>query len=251
MSADLKAERVRSTTLEQTTARKQVLLESEQNKVKSLEHAHDQLQALLDWEKKNVQKYMDSQLKMERKLEDADTEISDSKKALDEKKDTVESLSEKLSSFEEMKKEVVRLSAEARRRDLMLGSMLAAIGKGKDKDLTGKAPVQKARIHVSDLHRIIGLDLAGLEDDSLVSERGGALVVASPMRRFGRKLCWTIPLIPLVAYGHDPNLLKDLAQNLDATNMMKDFAAQIATIDPSVLQETINQMFGMATGRMS
>jgi hypothetical protein len=61
-----------------------------------------------------------------------------------------------------MKKEVVRLSAEARRRYLMLAAC------GKNKELTNKVPVVQTNcIHVLDLHRIIGLDLAGLEEDSL------------------------------------------------------------------------------------
>jgi predicted RNase H-like nuclease (RuvC/YqgF family) len=93
MSTDLKAERLRSSALEQTTSCKEVLVESKQSKVKSLEHACDQLRALLDWEKNSVQKYINSQSTMEKKLDNADTEISDSKKALDEKQETVESLS--------------------------------------------------------------------------------------------------------------------------------------------------------------
>jgi hypothetical protein len=155
-----------------------------------------------------------------------------------------------------MKKNSVRLSAEARKRDLLLASVLHAIG---DKKAPGaEADIEKAKNHISDLNRIIGrdlaaLDLAGLENDSVtIDQSGGALVRSSPRgvstfrRRLGYKLCWTIPLIPIVAYHNDPKILKDLLGtcNLD---IMKDLTKDLAAnLDPSKLQEPLIQMLGLA-----
>ena len=58
-----------------------------------------------------------------------------------------------------MKTEVVRLSAESRKRDLMLGSLLQAV----DGDATSSndPSVQNAKMYMKDMKRIIGPGLAG------------------------------------------------------------------------------------------
>jgi hypothetical protein len=94
---------------------------------------------------------------------------------LEEKEVKVQGLTEQLSYFDLMKCEVVRLSAESRRRDMMLGAVLKAIG--GDTATSSKPSVQQAKTHMEDMKRIVGLDLAGLDDDSVVMDSNGDMAV--------------------------------------------------------------------------
>lgn len=53
-----------------------------------------------------------------------------------------------LARFEDMKKEVIRLTLVARQRDIMIAAMLYAIGDAKA--IKGKAPIQTAEKHMNE-----------------------------------------------------------------------------------------------------
>lgn len=269
-SAELKSESRLVDSLEQDRARKHVIIESEQNKVKALEHARDQLQALLEWEKKNLKSHLQKHEEVESKLMAAQLQLSETTSSLNEKTTAVDVLTQQLESLGELRKEVIRLNSEARQRDFLLASVLKTIG--DDKKYAGEQSIKDAKVHVESLRRLIGLDLAGLDDTLLLS---GALVAAprrdlSNYRRIRRTLVWTIPLIPIIAISQDPSILQGITSSLDP-QMLQDLTASFAAlssnfdptmlrdltrdltanlgrhIDLSTMQEPIAQMFGMAT----
>lgn len=270
-SDDLQTEKRLVDSLEQDRARKNVIIESEQNKVKALEHARDQLQALLEWEKANLKSHLQKHNDVERRLHDAEHLLRETTEALTDKTFDVEDLTKQIESLGELRKEVVRLNAETRQRDVLLAMILKAAG--NDKTLSSEESFKEAKRQADHLKRIIGLDLAGLDDEALM--QGGALVVAPrrdlvTMRRIRRTLFWTIPLIPIIAISQDPSLLQDItasldpqmlqqmtaqfaaiSSNLDPTmlrDMTRDFASNMArNFDSSMIREPITQMFGMAT----
>ncbi|OEU09277.1 hypothetical protein FRACYDRAFT_271446 [Fragilariopsis cylindrus CCMP1102] len=130
-------------------SRATALLESEQNKVKALEHSCEQLMSLLDWEKNH---------------------------ALEKSQKKVESLTVQLDGFEDMKNEIIRLTLVARQRDIMIAAILHAIGEAKA--IKGKAPVQNAEMYLDELQGRIGnLDLAGLDQDVLKDREARQLVL--------------------------------------------------------------------------
>jgi chromosome segregation ATPase len=150
------------------------LLEKEGNKVESLTRARDQLSELLAWERSNghsAEKLNDLLAKLSALEKDLTAAMDD----LEEKEVKVQGLTEQLSYFDLMKCEVVRLSAESRRRDMMLGAVLEAIG--GDAATSSKPSVQQAKTHMEDMKRIYGLDLAGLDDDSVVMDNNGDMAV--------------------------------------------------------------------------
>lgn len=150
------------------------LLEKESTKVESLTRARDQLSELLAWERNNG--HSGERLNdLLSKLSALEKDLSSAMKDLEEKEVTVQGLSEQLAYFEMMKCEVVRLSAESRRRDMMLGAVLQAIG--GDVATSSKPSVQQAKTHMEGMKRIIGLDLAGLDDESVVMDNNGDMSV--------------------------------------------------------------------------
>ena len=254
VTAELKTLKARLNDAEQSEARRRVLLESEQNKVKAAEHARDQLEILMDWEKQNTLSQVEEMEKVKEKLREAETDISSSQNALEEEKRASDLRRAKLESLADMKREVVRLSAEARHRDILIGSVLNAID--EQKALANDKSVKKAREHVSDLHRIIGLDLAGFNEGAITVGRDGAGALVSSsrrevstLRRVGSTLCWTVPLIPLVAYHHDPEMVHNLVGQIDAPAFLRQLEAPalLRQLDASALQEPIIQMLGMAS----
>lgn len=271
-NADLQSERKVVDHLQQDRARKTAIIESEQNKVKALEHARDQLQALLEWEKDALKSHMEKHGDVESRLQAAERQMTETMSSLNEKTVAVEVLTAQLESLGELRKEVVRLNAQARQRDVLLASVLKTVG--NDKALLQEQIIKDAKLQVGDLKRIIGLDLAGL-DDSTLMQGGGALVVTprrdlATMRRIRRTLVWTIPLIPIIAISQDPSILNDITSSLDP-QMLQDMTAQFAALsssfdpamirdltrdltsnlannfDASMIREPLSQMFGMAT----
>ena len=262
LAEQLRSERTRVESLEQEHTRKDIMLDTESNKVRAMEGARDQIQTLLEWEQKNLRIRMEKQAILETKLQTAQDAIAEQMLALREKEQCVDDLTKRLEHFDEIKQQVVKLNSEAKQRDLMLASVLKAIG--EDNEVTDSEQVEQARVYVEDLQTIIGLDLAGLESSSIEADECGGALVTAPSRemtkvgKVGRALCWTIPLIPVVAVAHDPSLLDDITAGLDP-QVLKDIAAQYPGmlkemmgnihIDPALLQtvqEPIMQMFGMA-----
>lgn len=224
---DLQSEKRLVDSLEQDRARKHVIIESEQNKVKALEHARDQLQALLEWEKKNLKMHLDKHYDVESKLKEAQLNLSTAMASLNEKNTTVDILTQQLESLGALRKEVVRLNSEARQRDVLLASVLKTIG--DDKKYATEKSINEVKGQVESLKRLIGLDLAGLDDAIL---RGGALVTAprrdlTHYRRIRRTLVWTIPLIPIIAISQDPTILQGITASLDP-QMIQELTARFA-----------------------
>lgn len=269
--SQLDAERELVGPLEEDSAKKNIILESEQNKVKALEHARDQLHALLDWEKKNLKTNLQKHKEVEDKFAYAEKRFAETSSALETKSVTVEFLSQQLEALGDLRKEVVRLNTEAHQKDFLLANILKVVG--DNSELRGNKAVTNTKEQVDFLEKIIGFDLASLEEAAVMEQ--GALVKTAPRdvayyRRLRRTLFWTIPLIPLVAVSQDPSIIEGITSQLDP-QMLHDLTANIASmsanfdpsamremargltsnlarnIDPSIIRETIPQMFGMAT----
>ncbi|KAG7344373.1 ankyrin repeat domain protein [Nitzschia inconspicua] len=270
ITKELKDERKKYSSIDQDIARKDVLLESEQNKVKALEHSCDQLMSLLDWEKKHVLSLQEKQQELENDKEANEEEISELKQDLEESQNTIDDLTLKLITFDRMKKEIIRLTAAAQQRDIMLAAMLHSIGDAAA--IRRKAPFQRAEIYVHDRERIVGLDLAGLDDDIVKDRNSRALVTyneATRMRTLGRVVLPLIPIGGLIAYHHhDPTLLRDLSLQAGelsmalrgnivdmsqtiSTNLVANMGELAARIDASGLREpvvqSVAQVVGLAT----
>eukprot|EP00536_Pseudo-nitzschia_multiseries_P009759 jgi/Psemu1/242368/estExt_Genewise1.C_2820029 len=234
-------------------ARASSLLETEQNKVRALEHSCEQLMSLLDWEKKHT--------------------------ALEESQKKVLKLSYELESFEDMKNEILRLTLVARQRDVMIAAMLYAIGDAKA--VRSEAPVQNAETYIDELEsRVIGLDLAGLDADVLQDREARQLVTydASARNRTLRNI-----VLPLVLAGgmveyhnHDPTVLRELALTVgqmsgdlrtnfgEFSHTLGDLSSTIganlsanmgqlasALKDSAALRATVAQVSSMASRRMN
>ncbi|KAL3925574.1 MAG: hypothetical protein SGILL_000325 [Bacillariaceae sp.] len=246
-------------------ARKGVLLESEQNKVKALEHSCDQLMSLLDWEKKHVLSLQDKQQDLENDNEAREEEIAELKRDLDERQATIDQLSFQLVSFDAMRREIIRLTAGTQQRDVLLAAMLHSIGDASA--IRRTAPVQRAEVFVQDRERIVGLDLAGFDDDIVRDRNAHALVPyndSTRIRTFGRVVLPLIPIGGLIAYHHhDPTLLRDLsAQAGELSSTLRTNVGELssslgasaaihmrelsARIDASSLREPMTQVLGIA-----
>jgi len=259
------------------SSRASELYETEQNKVKALEHSCEQLMSLLDFEKKHVQSLEEKQEELQEQAESSTDDLASTKKELEESQKKVLKLAYELDGFEDMKKELIRLTLVARQRDIMMAAMLHAIGDAKA--IKGKAPIRNAEMHLNDLEsRVIGLDLAGF-DESVFQDREASQLVtydASLRKRTIRNV--VLPLIlagGLVEYHHhDPTVLRELA--VTAVQMSGDlrsnlgeyshtlgdlsksvganFAANMGQLaaaisESSVIRETVAQVGGMATRR--
>lgn len=270
---DVKAEEKK-----QEQSRQATLFEAEQNKVKALEHSCEQIMSLLEWEKKHVLSLKDRQNELERELEDNSEELAATKKTLEETEKTVDELELQLVTFEGMKREIIRLNAAGQQKDILLAAMLEAIGDARV--IKGKAPVQRAALHVNDLQRIVGLDLAGLDYGTLPTTSERSLVAyddsASRRRIMARVVLPLIPIGGLIAYHqHDPTLLRNLSANLgeyssvlrddiawnlgemtsELSSNLRPVAAQVSElasrIDTDALREPLVQAFGIATRRIN
>jgi hypothetical protein len=221
LTKELKAERKKYTMINQDVSRKGVLLESEQNKVKALEHSCDQLMSLLDWEKKHVLSLQDKQRELENDKEADEEEITELKKELKKCQSIIDGLTSKLVNVGSMKREIIRLSTAAQQRDIMLAAMLHSAGDAAA--IRGKGPFQRAEVYVHDRERIVGLDLAGLDDEIVKDRNQRALVTyneANRLRTLGRVVLPLIPIGGLIAYHHhDPTLLRELSVQVGEMSM--------------------------------
>jgi hypothetical protein len=163
MEGELSNTQKRANSLEQENTEKQELLENEKRKIMSLESARDQLQELLQLERSKGADASEVCNLME-KLTKLGTDLSKTSTDLEEKEIKVHGLSEQLQHFEMMKSEIVRLSAESRRRDMMLGAVLQAIS-GDSSTLT--------KVNMKDMKQFVGL---GAEFD------GDSMPPSNPMR---------------------------------------------------------------------
>jgi hypothetical protein len=127
LKADLKAERRTVIALEQMHSRKQVLQESEQNKVEVLELAQDQKQGQQDTERQIL----------------------------------FTKLETKASILEGARAEVVILSGQAKKRDLMLSLVLESLDSITPRKLQNEAPIVGAKAHLSAHAQKIGADVFG------------------------------------------------------------------------------------------
>mmetsp|Transcript_6086 Transcript_6086/g.15061 ORF Transcript_6086/g.15061 Transcript_6086/m.15061 type:complete len:1352 (-) Transcript_6086:150-4205(-) len=257
-------------------SRATALFETEQNKVKALEHSCEQLMSLLDFEKKHVLSLEEKQEELQEQAESSTEELAAIKKALGESQMKVLKHAHELEGFEDMKKEVIRLTLESRQRDIMIASMLYAIGNAKA--IKAKTPIQNAEKHLNELEtRVVGIDLAGY-DEAVVKDRESLQLVAYNSSLRNRTIRNVI--LPLVVAGglveyhhHDPTVLRELAST--AVQMSGDlrtnlgeyshtlgdlsrsvganFAANMgqlaAAIDSAALRETVASVSGM--GRMN
>ena len=159
LSSELRDIQLKTKSLEQEHAKNKELLTAEMKKVENLERTCDQLQELLQWERSNGQNGGGKLHDLMEKLKLLETELSSALSDLQEKEMKVQGLTEQLEYFEWMKAEVVRLSAESRKRDMMLGGVLEVVD--TDEKAVTSPSVQNAKAHMEDMKRIIGLDLAG------------------------------------------------------------------------------------------
>jgi hypothetical protein len=217
LSKKLEEEKTRAESMDQDLRRKVALLDSEQNKVKALEHSCDQLMSLLDWEKKHVLSLQDKQDELQNDIESNEEEISALKKELKERKESIEAFTDKLMSFEAMKREIIQLTIANKQRDVMIAAMLHSVGEATA--IKGKAPVRRAEIFVENRERILGLDLAGLDDDVVQDRNSRALVAyhgkSTRLRTVGKVVLPLIPIGGLIVYHHhDPTLLRELSMNI-------------------------------------
>lgn len=267
VTKELKDERKKYASIDQDIARKGVLLESEQNKVKALEHSCDQLMSLLDWEKKHVVSLQEKQQELENDKEASDEEIAELKTDLERCQNTIDDLTLKLITFDSMKREIIRLTAAAQQRDIMLAAMLHSVGDATA--IRKRAPFQKAEVYVHDRERIVGLDLAGLDDDIVKDRNSRALVTyneATRMRTLGRVVLPLIPIGGLIAYHqHDPTLLRDLSMQVGemsvalrgnigdlsssiSANLVANMGELAARFDASGLREPVAQSVAQVVG---
>jgi len=232
------------------------LLETEQNKVKALEHSCEQLMSLLDLEKKHVQSLEEKQEELMEQTESSSEELTATKKALERSQLKVLQLAHEIDGFEEMKKEVIRLTMVARQRDIMMAAMLYAIGDAKA--IKKKGPVQNAENHLNEIEsRVIGIDLAGYDNDVFQERESRQLVAydASARKRTIRNI-----VLPLVLAGglieyhhHDPTALRELATNARANigelphtlgNLSRSFGANL-TLNMGQLAASLSESTGL------
>jgi len=227
---------------------------------------------LLDWEKKHVLSLEEKMDELQEQSDSSSEELANNKEVLELSQKKVEELTAELDSFEDMKKEIIRLTLAARQRDVMMAAMLHAIGDAKA--IEGKAPIQNAKIYLDKLQVLVGdLDLAGLDEDVLKDREARQIVlynVASRRRTLQNVVLPLIPIGGLIAYHHhDPVALMELSSHLghisaDLRSNLGDLSASIsanlsanmgqlasAIADSSALREPVAQVVGMASRRMN
>jgi len=241
-------------------SRVSALYETEQNKVKALEHSCEQLMSLLDFEKKHVLSLEEKQDELKEQNESSNEELIATKKALEWSQLKVKQLSHEIEGFEDMKKELIRLSVLARQRDLMMAAMLYAVGDAKG--IKGQGIIQNAEFHIDELERRGVLDLAG-HDEAVFQDRESRQLVAyesAARRRTIRNI-----ILPLVVAGglfeyhtHDPShaMVREFASTSMHTlgNLPRTFGASFAAnmgqlaaaiSESTAVRETVAQMGGM------
>jgi chromosome segregation ATPase len=239
-------------------SRATVLLESEQNKVKALEHSCEQLMSLLDWEKNHVLSLEEKQDELQEQNDSSEEEVATTKEALEKSQKKVESLTVQLDGFEDMKNEIIRLTLVARQRDIMIAAILHAIGEAKA--IKGKAPVQNAEMYLDELQGRIGnLDLAGLDQDVLKDREARQLVlytVAARRRTLRNVVLPLLPISGLIAYHHhDPTALRELSSNLgemsaDLRSNLGEFSHNLGDLSAS-FSATLSTNIGQLASRMA
>lgn len=258
------------------------LWEAEQAKVKALEHSCEQLMSLLDFEKKHVLSLEERQQELMEQSEIDNEELAATKKALEESQQKVLKLAHEAEGYDEMKKELIRLTIEARQRDIMIAAMLHAIGDAKA--IKGQIPIQNAQKHIDAIENRSAINLAGYSDDIFQEQQARQLVAynADVRKRTVRNI--VLPLVlagGLVEYHHnDPTVFRELAAsagqvssqvsaelrtNFNAYshtlgNLSRSIGANFATnigqlaasiSESGALQDTVAQVGGMATRRMN
>jgi len=258
-------------------SRATALFETEQTKVKALEHSCEQLMSLLDFEKKHVLSLEEKQEELLEQSESSTEEITATKQALEESQKKVLKLAHELDGFEDMKKEVIRLTLVARQRDIMMAAILYAIGDAKA--IKGKTPVQNAEKYLDELESRADLDLAGLDEDVSKDRESRQLVAYDESARTRTLRNVVLPLVlagGLVEYHHhDPTVLReivssvgqmsgDLKSNIgEISHTLGDLSSSIGTnfatnmgqlaaamTDSATFREPVAQMIGMASTRM-
>ena len=254
------------------------LWESERAKVKALEHSCEQLMSLLDFEKKHVLSLEERQQELMEQSEVDNEELAATKKALEESQQKVLKLAHQAEGYDDMKKEVIRLTIEARQRDILIAAMLHAIGDAKA--IRGQVPIQNAQKHIDAIETRSAANLAGYSDDIFQEQQSRQMVAynANVRKRTVRNI-----ILPLVLAGglveyhhHDPTVFRELAAtagqvsselrgNINAyssalgglsrsigTNFATNIGQMAAAIKESgALQDTVAQSVGMATRRMN
>ena len=195
-------------------SRETLLLETEQNKVKALEHSCEQLMTLLDFEKKHVLSLEEKQEELQEQAESRSEELIATKKALERSQMKMLKHTHELTEMEDMKKEIIRLTLVAQQRDIMMAAMLYAIGGAKA--IKGKAPIRNAEMHINELEsRCIGLDLAAHDEGVFQDRQASQLVAYNSSIRKSTIRNIVLPLIlagGIVEYHHhDPTVLRELA----------------------------------------
>ncbi|VEU33390.1 unnamed protein product [Pseudo-nitzschia multistriata] len=263
--------------------RASALLETEQNKVKALEHSCEQLMSLLDWEKKHVISLEEKQDELQEQADASSEELIATKTALDRSQRKLAQLSHELENIESMKKEIIRLTMVARQRDVMMAAMLYAIGDARA--IRGKPSIQNAQMHVDGIEsRVIGLELAGLDEDVFQDREARQLVAYNAAARSKTIRKIILPLVVaggLVEYHHnDPTVLRELVSSVGQMSgeFRQSFSANLGEIshtlgdlsssvganlsanmgllaaslkDSTILKESVAQVSGMATRRMN
>ena len=251
------------------------LWEAEQNKVKALEHSCEQLMSLLDFEKTHVQSLEEKQAELHEQGESAKEELATTQKALEKSQQKVLKLAHEVEGYEEMKKEVIRLTLETRQRDIMIAAMLHVIGDAKD--IKGHLSIQNAEKHINTVEgRAMGINLTGYSDAMFQEQQQRQLVAynSSVRRRTVRNI--VLPLVlagGLVEYHHhDPTVFRELAATAGhvstelrtnigmlgdlSRSMGANFATNMGQLaaaisDSGALRDTVSQVGGMTTRRMN
>ena len=188
--------------------------EAEQNKVKALEDSCEQLMSMLELEKNHSLALEEKCKELSEEVEANKEEIAELKKALEKSQLKALQLAHEVEGYEQMKQEVVRLTFEARQRDVMIAALLHVIG--DNEDIKGRLPVQMAEKHINAIEsRAAGINLIGYSDELFQEQQQRQLVAynAQVRRRTVRNI-----ILPIVAAGalveyhhHDPRLFNEVA----------------------------------------
>ena len=183
---ELRAVKERLEAMEKEQGQNIILLESSKNRIKELDLHSEHLDASLKKEKQAIRV-------LKAHMSDLETNLNKAGGREQEVKVFYEA--ENLETFEAMKREIVSLVSRIKQRDLLLSTMLTDIG--RNSSFGGKAVADKVQNFVAEFERRTSIKLA--ESDDRI--RNQALTISSSFRRLGYQLCWTLPLVPLVAYG--------------------------------------------------
>jgi len=253
-------------------SRATALLASEQNKVKALEHSCEQLMTLLDLEKKHVVSLEEKQEELQEQADASAEELATTKKVLEKSQLKLDQHVFDMDKFEDMKKEVIRLTLAAQQRDILMAAMLHAIGDAKA--IKEKTPIQSAEAYLSELESRVGLDLAGLNEDVIKDRETRQLVLYNVAARRRTLQNVLLPLVPIgggliALHHHDPTILRELSADLrsnigEFSHTLGDLSSslsanlsanigQLASVlaDSPSLREPVAQMVGMASRRIN